>query len=273
MKKLFTGVCTALVTPFMNGEVDFQSLGRLIERQIEGGVCALLILGTTGEAASLTESEREAVIRFTLEIVAGRLPVIVGVSGNNLDKVLGMVREAKRLGADAVLVTAPYYIRGTQDGIIQWFSQIGRIGVPIIVYNIPGRTGVNIEPSTLATICKVKSIIGIKESSGNLEQIAQVLKRVRIPVYAGDDALSLPSYALGALGVVSVASNARPSEVSSLWNAHKAGSSKRAAKLYLEQLDFYNSLFTTVNPVPIKKVLSDLGHCQNEVRLPLTSLI
>ncbi|MCL2587654.1 MAG: 4-hydroxy-tetrahydrodipicolinate synthase [Firmicutes bacterium] len=263
MTKIFEGVCTALVTPFSNGSVDLKALGRLIETQ--DPVQALLILGTTGEAASLTDKERDDIISWTIKRTDK--PVIVGASGNSIDKVLGMVRQAKRLGANAVLVTPPYYIRGTQDGIVEWFKEIGKVGIPVIVYNIPGRAGVNIAPETMAQICKDKAVVGIKESSGNIEQIADVLRLCPdTPVYCGDDAFSLPCYAMGSSGVISVASNAKPAEVVSVWET-------KAAEIYLEQLPFYRSLFDEVNPVPIKKVLSDMGLIKNEVRAPLTVLV
>jgi len=259
MTKLFSGICTALVTPFYNNKVDFDSLGKLIKTQ--QGAEALLVLGTTGEAASLSDTEREEIIKFSRLNFDKKL--IIGASGNNLESVLKLVHQAKDLDADAVLVTPPYYIRGTHRGITEWFREIGRVGIPIIVYNIPGRAGVNIAPATMATICKENSIIGIKESSGNVEQIAEVLRLCpNTPVYCGDDSLSLPSFALGASGVISVASNIRLAETIKVWQT-------RDPKLFLNELPFYQSLFTDVNPVPIKKLLAEAGLIKPEFRVPL----
>jgi len=279
MRKIFEGVCTALVTPFKCGKlvgqtvVDFDALGELVEMQLRGGVGAILMLGTTGEAASLSFAERAEVIKFVVERVSGAVPVIVGASGNNLEKVLELAAQAKQLKASAILVTPPYYVRGTQEGIVKWYKAIGKVGVPIIAYNIPGRAGVNISPATMSIIAKDKSIVGIKESSGNIEQISEVIRICpKVAVYAGDDLLSLPGYAVGAKGVVSVASNSIPEEVNSIWVAHRRGTNNKAKKLFLEQLPFYRSLFTEVNPVPIKKILSESGLICNVVRLPLTSI-
>ena len=279
MRKLFEGVCTAIVTPFKGGRlagqtvVDFDALGELVEMQLRGGVGSILVLGTTGESAALSFDERGEVIKFVIERVSGAVPVVVGASGNNLEKVLELANQAKELRASAILVTAPYYVRGTQSGIVQWFKTIGKVGVPIVAYNIPGRAGVNITPATMAIIAKDKSIVGIKESSGNIEQICEVIRLCpKVAVYAGDDLLSLPAYAVGAKGVVSVASNIIPEEVNSIWVAHRRGTNNRARKLFLEQLPFYRSLFTEVNPVPIKKMLADSGLISNIVRLPLTAI-
>ena len=273
MKKLFDGVATALVTPFKKGEIDWTAFGRLIEKQIEGGVDALVVLGTTGEASTISDTERQAVVNFCIDIVKERVPVIVGTGGNNPKKIVEYGLLAKKAGASGVMITAPYYNKTTQPGIIKFFEYLTKqISHPIIVYNVPGRTGMNILPSTLARLCMLKHIVGIKESSGDIEQIAEVINLCgKTPVYCGDDTLALPCYALGCAGIISVASNARPKETKQLYALIKKRKLREAKALFYDQLGFYKSLFTSVNPVPIKQILSEMKICRNEVRLPLVT--
>lgn len=274
MKKVFDGVGTAIVTPFKNDEVDFVSFGRLIIAQIEAGVSAIIVLGTTGEAATINDAEREAIVDFAVEVVAGRAKVIVGIGGNDPAKIIKYGKEAKAAGADAVMVTAPYYNKATQGGVIKYFEVIAReIKHPIIAYNVPGRTGMNIEAETMQKISGIKYIHGIKESSGNIEQIGNVIRLCPdVAVYCGDDALALPCYALGAKGVISVASNAYPAEVMRVYTLFKARRNRAAKKLFLSQLPLYKNLFIEVNPIPVKYLLNKQGLIANELRLPLTPL-
>jgi len=273
-KKLFDGVCTALVTPFKHNEIDFKSLGHLIESQIRNGVNALLILGTTGEAPTISESEREAIVIFATEIVNKRIPLVVGIGGNNPSTIVRYGLQAKSAGADAVLITQPYYNKSTQAGAVKFFDTIiKQLKMPVIVYNIPGRAGMNLEPQTISEICKSKWVVGVKESSGNICQIAEVVRLCpNVAVYCGDDGISLPCYALECVGVVSVASNIRPHETGEIYRLYKQRKVKQAQKLFYSQLPFYRSLFTEVNPIPIKYYLSQQGVCRNELRLPLTPM-
>jgi len=276
MKKLFDGVCTALVTPFKdNGKnIDWKSFGRLINFQIENGVNALLVLGTTGESCTISDAERAAIVTFAVSVIDKRVPLIIGVGGNDPKKVIENTLFAKDSGVDAVLVSAPYYNKTTQDGLVKYFDTIARATkFPIIAYNVPGRVGMNIEPQTFARICRNKHIVGIKESSGNLEQIQRVVQLCsNVAVYCGDDSMSLGSYAVGTVGVVSVASNIMPLEVGDIYKLYRAGKMWRARRLFFSQLDFYKDLFVQVNPIPVKYYLSEKGLCRNEVRLPLLAM-
>ena len=273
MKKLFTGVATALVTPFKKNEIDFTAMGRHINAQIAQGVDALIVLGTTGEASTLTLNEKHAVIAFAMEVVAGRIPVIVGIGGNNPANIIELGQYAKSQGVAGVMVTAPYYNKATQAGLVRFFTTIaGTLKMPMIVYNVPGRAGVNILPQTLAEISRHRWVAGIKEASGDIGQIAEAVRLSKKPVYGGDDGLALPCYSVGCVGIISVASNVDVQSVKDIWLAHKRSANTLARSLFYEQLPFYRALFCEVNPIPVKYVLSTKGVCRNELRLPLTPL-
>ena len=273
MKPIFTGVCTAIITPLKRGNVDWVAFGRLINMQIEGGVGAILVLGTTGEAPTTSDVERTAIVNFAVEVIAKRVPLVVGVGGNYPPKIIGYAQEAKDAGADAVLLSSPYYNKTTQAGLVAFFKHIAKaVNIPIIAYNIPGRSGMNIDPATMAQICNIPQVRGVKESSGNIEQIADVIRLCKnTPVYSGDDVCALPAYALGAQGVVSVAANVRPRETAEIFELVKRRQNKMARDLFLEELPFYKSLFVSVNPIPVKRILSRVGLCSAEVRLPLVT--
>jgi len=274
MKKLFSGVCTALVTPFKHGKVDFDTLAKLIERQIVNGIDALCILGTTGEAPTLSFDEKCDIIKFTNAVINERVPIIYGIGGNNPTEIIKLGKfvaetceECSNVG---VLVSAPYYNKCTQYGAVLYFRKIANIvKLPLIIYNVPARTGVNLTSETIERISRNKYIAGIKEASGNMEQIAEVVRTAHTAVYSGDDTMSLPCYAVGCSGIISVASNAKPHDVRKVWRLRDKPSAAR--KMYLQQLPFYKSLFTQVNPIPIKCVLADMGLIINELRLPLTA--
>jgi len=273
VRKLFTGVCTALVTPFRRGRVDFDALGKLVRRQIAAGVDAICVLGTTGEAPTLSMDEKCAIIKFTNTIVNGRIPVVFGIGGNNPADIIELgkfVRTTCRGGRIGVMVSAPYYNKCTQSGAVRFFRTIANaVKLPLVVYNVPGRAGVNLEPATIAAIARNKYVTGIKEASGDMTQIAETVRLCRAAVYCGDDALALPCYAVGCQGVISVASNIKPREVRRIWLLRKNMAGRR---LYLAQLPFYRDLFTQVNPIPVKHMLWALGLIQNELRLPLTEM-
>ena len=273
MKKIFRGVCTALVTPFKKDKIDWKAFGRLIEFQIANGVDALLVLGTTGESPTISDEERKALVTFAMDVVAKRVPVIVGIGGNNPTTIIKYGTWAKEAGADMVMVTAPYYNKTTQEGAVKFFDTIAKnLRMPIMVYNIPGRVGMNMQPETLARIAKNKYIQAIKESSGNIEQIQAVVRLCpKTAVYTGDDTISLPCYAVGCIGIVSVASNSKPKEVGEIFSLFARNKIKKARDQYFLHLPFFTSLFTSVNPIPIKQELSRMGLCCNELRLPLVN--
>lgn len=272
-KPIFTGVCTALVTPFdKNGKTDFEAFKNLINFQIKGGVSALLFLGTTGEASTMSLDEKKEIVQFAKEQVNGRLPIIVGIGGNNPSTIIEFAKTLS--GIDGVLLSSPYYNKATQAGLVTFFHTIANnIRLPIIVYNVPSRTGQNIEPETFAQICKNRYIAGIKEASGNITQFAEVIRNCpNTPVYSGDDAFALPSYALGAKGVISVASNAVPTQTQTIFDLLSKQENKEAKNLFYTQLPLYRALFCEVNPIPVKYLLADLGIIKNHLRLPLTPL-
>jgi len=287
---IFTGVCTALVTPFKNGEIDFEAFGKLIERQIDAGIDALCILGTTGEASTISYDEKCKIIKFSCAVVKGRVPIVFGIGGNNPPDIIKLGSIVKKLGGDAVMVTAPYYNKSTQDGAVKYFDTIANaVKLPLIAYNVPGRCGYNLEPETLARIAQNPYVVGIKEASGNISQIAEVVRLCPdVAVYSGDDGISLPAYAIGCQGVISVASNVTPKDVREIWLRYTKTPAADAApplqkgdlwknrttaqELFLQQLPFYKSLFRQVNPIPVKFELAKLGFIENELRLPLTPI-
>lgn len=271
---VFKGVATALITPFTNdNKVDTESLKRLLEFQIDGGVNAVVILGTTGEPATMTASEKAQVIECARETVNGRIPVIAGAGSNSTASAKDACKFAESLGADALLVVTPYYNKCTQDGLIRHYTEVASAtSLPIICYNVPGRTGVNMLPTTFAEIAKIDNICAIKEASGNMEQISECLRLAdgKADVYSGDDGLTVPVMAMGGAGVISVASNAYPKYVSDMTNAFLMGDLKKASAMQKNMLPFVRALFAEVNPIPIKKAVSELGLCENILRLPLT---
>ena len=277
MKPIFTGVATALITPFNNQEkVDFPTLRRLIERQIKMQVDALVILGTTGEISTLTLEERHAIIDCTLQTVKGRIPLIFGIGGNDPNNIIDLgqyvVQVAKNTpGKIGIMVTAPYYNKSTPEGIYAYYQTItNAVKLPTIIYNIPSRTGVNITPENMAKITQLPFVAGIKEASGDLQQITQVVRQCStVAVYSGDDTLALPSYAVGCRGIISVASNLEVAPVKAIWQLYCDGKPNIALTNFQKQLPFYQSLFRVVNPIPIKYELAQRGLIKNVLRLPL----
>lgn len=277
MKKIFCGLCTALITPFKNDEIDFVAFEKLVKFQIEGGVDAILFLGTTGEPSTMTFLEKQRIIKFALDTVKKDVHLVFGIGGNNPSEIIKLGQFVKAISTGrkvSVMVTAPYYNKSTQAGAVEFFNNIANVvELPMIVYNVPGRTGMNIEPVTLEKIAKNKYVWAIKEASGNMEQISQVVRLCsNISVFCGDDSLALPSYAVGCAGVISVASNVVPKDVKSIWNAYMKSENAVAREKFIEQLPLYKSLFCEVNPIPVKFAASKLGLCENEIRLPLTPL-
>jgi 4-hydroxy-tetrahydrodipicolinate synthase len=270
---IFTGIATALVTPLTSEGVNYDALGRLIDWQIDEGINALVICGTTGEGSTLTDEEHREVIRYGVERVAGRVPVIAGTGSNDTDYALDLTRHACEAGADGVLVVTPYYNKATQNGLIRMFSTIADASdAPVILYNVPSRTGVNIEPKTVQALAEHPNIAGIKEASGNISQVAEIMARAgdKIDLYSGNDDEIVPTLALGGKGCISVLSNPLPRKTVEICNRFFAGDIAGAAALQLELLPLIRALFSEVNPIPAKAAMAAMGFCENYLRLPLT---
>ena len=272
---IFKGTATALITPFTRDGVDFESLDRILDDQLAGGVDAVVVLGTTGEPATMTMAEKRAVIEFAVKKLKGKLPVIVGTGANSTAAAVEMSVTAESLGADALLLVTPYYNKATQKGLIAHFTAVAdAVHTPIICYNVPGRTGVNMLPATFAELAEHPNIAAIKEASGNMEQIEEVIRltRGKAVVYSGDDGITVPVMAMGGMGVISVVSNAAPRFTSEMTSAFLAGDLKKAAKMQLEMLPLVRAMFCEVNPIPVKKAMQLRGLASGILRLPLTEM-
>ena len=271
---IFRGTATALITPFTKDDkVDVKALCEIVERQIASGVDALVALGTTGEPATLSEEEKKQVVEVCIKQTRGRVPVIVGAGSNSTRHAIETCRMAQNLGADGLLVVTPYYNKCTQEGLVEHYCAIAdSTSLPIICYNVSSRTGVNMLPETFAKIATRKHVVGIKEASGNMEQIEKCLALCPGKVISGDDALTLPIMAMGGLGVISVASNVCPKYVSDMTHYALDGEWERARKMQLALLPLISALFCEVNPIPIKKAMEIKGYCTSKLRLPLTPL-
>lgn len=272
---IFKGTATALITPFTRDGVDFESLDRILDDQLAGGVDAVVVLGTTGEPATMTMAEKRAVIEFAVKKLKGKLPVIVGTGANSTAAAVEMSVTAESLGADALLLVTPYYNKATQKGLIAHFTAVAdAVHTPIICYNVPGRTGVNMLPATFAELAEHPNIAAIKEASGNMEQIEEAIRLAgdKAVVYSGDDGITVPVMAMGGMGVISVVSNAAPRFTSEMTSAFLSGDLKKAAKMQLEMLPFVRAMFCEVNPIPVKKAMQLRGLCNGILRLPLTEM-
>jgi len=269
-KPLFTGVCTALVTPFCGEGIDLPALRRLIERQLRAGVPALLACGTTGEASTLRLEEWRRALGCAVETAAGKALVIAGTGTNSLTETLARGREAAALGADAQLVVTPYYNKTTQAGLIDYFTRVADAArIPVILYNVPGRTGLNMRPETAARLAGHPRIAGIKEAGGNLNQLAALLRLTDLPVYCGSDSLNAPALQLGAAGVISVLSNLTPEALVRLCAAETAGCYGTANASQRKMEPLIDALFSEISPAPVKAALGLWGLCGAEVRSPL----
>ncbi len=271
---VFKGVGTAIITPFNDDlSVDYESFGRLLDWQVAEGVNALVVCGTTGEASTLTDEEHRDCIKFAVERVNGKVPIIAGTGSNDTAYAVELTKHACEVGADAVLLVTPYYNKATQKGLIKSFSDIADASEkPCILYNVPSRTGCNILPKTAAELADHPNIVGIKEASGNISQIAQLasLTRGKLDIYSGNDDQIVPILSLGGVGVISVLSNILPRKTVEICDKFFEGKVSESAKLQLDLLDLINSLFCEVNPIPAKAAVSAIGYCKNTVRLPLT---
>lgn len=272
---IFTGMATAIVTPMTKTGIDYDALGRFLEFQIESGINAIVVMGTTGENATIEPEDQKEVIRYTVQKVAGRIPVIAGTGTNNTEHVLNNTRNACEVGADAVLVVTPYYNKATQNGLITHFTAVADAStVPVIVYNVPGRTGCNLLPKTLAKLAEHPRIAAVKEATGNMAQMVEIMALCgdKIDVYSGEDALTVPMMAMGAAGTISVLSNVVPREAVAMTDACKAGDYKTAAQWQCKLLGLTNALFSEVNPIPAKAAVSAMGFGEENLRLPLTPM-
>jgi 4-hydroxy-tetrahydrodipicolinate synthase len=270
-----SGCYTALITPFRDGLIDETALRALVRRQIAGGVSGLVPCGTTGEAPTLSSSEWDRIVSVVVETSGGSVPVLAGTGSNNPVTVIERTRRARRLGADGALIVTPYYNRPTQDGLYRHFAAIAEaVELPLVLYNVPGRTGVNLLPETVVRLADMPSIVGIKEASGSLDQASQIVREAHrdFVVLSGDDSLTLPMMGIGATGVISVVSNIAPEAVSALTAACLAGDFGSARALHLALFDLCRAMFVETNPTPVKAASALLGYCSPEVRLPLAPL-
>ena len=274
---LFRGSGVALVTPFTEEkDVNYEELGRLIEFQLENGTDAIIICGTTGEPVTMTEEERLSVISYTIEKVKNRIPVIAGTGGNCTEQVIAFSKKAEVVGADGLLVVTPYYNKATQNGLYEHYKAIASaVEIPIILYNVPSRTGVNILPDTAARLGReVENIVALKEASGNISQIAEVIQKAEgaLEIYSGNDDQIVSILALGGVGVISVLANVVPKETHDIVQLYMDGQVKRAAQLQLKYMDLIHALFCEVNPIPVKKALELMGFQTKYLRMPLTEM-
>ena len=272
---IFTGAATAIVTPLTEQGVDYEQFGRLIDWQIAEGIDALVVAGTTGEASTLSDDEHKEVIRYCVERVAGRVPVIAGTGSNDTAYAIELTKYAGQVGADAVLLVTPYYNKATQNGLIKFFTDIADASsVPCILYNVPSRTGCNIAPATVAALAEHPNIVGIKEASGNISQIAQVahLCGDKIDIYSGNDDQIVPVLSLGGKGVISVLSDILPAATSKMVHDYLEGNTAAATAKQLELLPLVDALFSEVNPIPVKAAVAKMGYGENYLRLPLTPM-
>jgi 4-hydroxy-tetrahydrodipicolinate synthase len=272
---VFEGVLTALVTPFRDGAVDERALQELVEVQVAAGVDGLVPCGSTGEAATLSHAEHRRVIEVVVAAARGRVQVLAGTGSNSTREALALTRHAKEAGADGALLISPYYNKPMPEGIVQHYAAIAReAAFPLVVYNIPGRTASNIAPETMARLAAIEQVVGVKDSCGDLHQVAQLLAHVPddFAVLSGDDWATLPMLALGAHGVISTAGNVAPGDVVELVRAFRAGDLERARATYYRLLPLCDALFCETNPIPVKAALVLRGLIEDEIRLPLTPI-
>lgn len=276
MKKIiFKGCGTAIATPFDENGVNFKEFERLVEDQIKEGVNGIIVCGTTGESSTMTEEERLQTIECAVKVSNGRVPIIAGTGSNNTQSVIEMNKKVEKMGVDGVLIVTPYYNKTTQEGLIKHYSVIAKnTALPIILYNVPSRTGVNIKPETALELSKIENIVAIKEASGDLSQIAKTINlcRENLNVYSGNDDQIVPILSLGGIGVISVLSNIKPSFTHEICYSYFNGEVKKSAKMQIDAIPLINALFSEVNPIPVKEALNIKGYNFGEPRLPLVAM-
>lgn len=271
---VFTGSAVAMITPFKNGAVDFTAFTRLIELQIASGTDAIVAVATTGEGSTLSMDEKLSVLQFVVERVNGRVPVIAASGGNNTEKVIELSRSAEAIGADALLVVTPYYNKTTQAGLVAHYSEIAdNVDLPIIVYNVPSRTGLNVQPATMAEMMRRGNIVGIKEASGNIEQIVNLAAMCpECDIYSGNDDHVLPVLSIGGKGVISTIANVMPNAMHALCEAYFKGDTALAREIQIQMIPLWKAAFCEVNPIPVKAMMGLMKLCEPDVRLPLVPL-
>lgn len=274
-KPIFTGAATALVTPLNENGVDYESFRKLINWQIDEGIDALVIAGTSGEGATLTDEEHKEVLKFAVEVVDGRVPVIAGTGSNDTAYAIELTKFACEVGCDAMLVVTPYYNKATQKGLVKMFNAIADASTkPIILYNVPSRTGINIEPATYAELAKHPMIQAIKEANGQIDKITETMSLCgdKLTLYSGNDDQIVPLMSVGGMGVISVISNILPKETSELCHKFLDGDIKGALEMQFKYFKLVKALFSEVNPIPAKAAVAAMGYCEDYVRLPLTTM-
>ena len=276
MKKIiFKGCGTAIITPFTKDGVNFNEFKKLIEFQIENGADSIIVCGTTGEASTMTLEEKKETIKFAIDVVNKRIPVIAGTGGNCTASVIEMTKYAESVGADAALIVTPYYNKTTQSGLLAHYNEIAKnTNLPIILYSVPGRTGVNITPTTCLELSKIPNVVAIKEASGNLSQVAEIaaLCKDNLHIYSGNDDQILPVLSLGGMGVISVLSNIYPKYTHDMVQNYFDGNSCKATKMQLDAIELVKALFCEVNPIPVKEAMNMIGFNCGTPRLPLIEL-
>jgi 4-hydroxy-tetrahydrodipicolinate synthase len=269
---MFSGSMAAIITPFRDGVIDADALERLVEFQVTNGTSAIVPCGSTGEAATLTHQEHAEVVRLAVKFVKGRVPIIAGTGSNSTSEAIALTKAAKESGAAAALLISPYYNKPTQEGIYRHYKAIAEAArFPLIVYNIPGRTGSKIEATTIARLAELDEIVGLKEATGSLDEVQEVIRLCgdRLEIYSGDDSLTLPIMAVGGHGVISVLANVAPKHSADLLAACVKGDAATARRLSYQLLPLVRALFLETNPIPVKAALSMMGYCRDELRLPL----
>lgn len=272
---IFEGMATAIITPTNENGIDFEAFGKLLDWQVEEGIDAVVVCGTTGEGSTLTDEEHRAAIEFAVKRIDGKVPVIAGTGSNDTSYAVKLTKHACAVGVDGVLVVTPYYNKATQKGLIKMFTTIADAStVPVILYNVPSRTGVNIKPSTVLELSKHPMINAIKEASGDISQIAEVahLCGDNMIIYSGNDDQTIPIMSLGGKGCISVLSNLLPKESSEMCRAFKEGDVKKACEMQLKYIPLISALFSEVNPIPVKAAMAKMGFCEDYLRLPLTPM-
>ncbi len=272
---MFKGSMVAIVTPFKNGKVDEKALGDLIEFHIKSGTDVIVPCGTTGESATLSHEEHHRVVEFTVKTVNKRVPVIAGACSNSTSETIDLTNYAKKAGADGVLLITPYYNKPTQEGLFQHFKKVAEsVDMPIVLYNVPGRTSVNMLPPTVARLRAIKNIVGIKEATGDLKQVSEVIRLCGrdFDVLSGDDFTTLPMLHLGGVGAISVTANIAPADAAGMFDAFFAGKYDEALKLHFKMEPMHSFMFVETNPIPVKTALAMMGRISEEFRLPLCAM-
>jgi 4-hydroxy-tetrahydrodipicolinate synthase len=272
---MFSGSIVAIVTPFRKGKVDERAFADLVEWQIANGTNGIVPCGTTGESATLTHEEHHRVIKLTVEVVKGRVPVIAGTGSNSTDEAISLTQHAREAGADGALLITPYYNKPSQEGLYRHYKAVAEaVDMPLVLYNIPGRTGVNMLPATVARLAVMKNIVGIKEGSGSVQQASDIAQTCgdRLTVLSGDDPLTLPMMAVGAKGVITVTANVMPKDMAQLVASFLAGRLDEARRIHFALSPLFAALFYETNPIPVKEALGMMGKIDPELRLPLCAM-